>query len=147
MFYALLALTALICSYTGVALYRRWAEQRILDIPNERSSHTRPTPRGGGLALVFVTLIGLIAYNSIEQATPWLPLLVYLVSAILIATISWLDDLRSLSSSIRFAAHGIAALVAVVFFGVWNTVTLPVLVGCQAENEQFIPALDRASST
>jgi Fuc2NAc and GlcNAc transferase len=44
---------ALALSYLGVAALRRWAERRqILDIPNERSSHTLPTPRGGGIAIV-----------------------------------------------------------------------------------------------
>ncbi|MFM9172870.1 MAG: glycosyl transferase, partial [Acidimicrobiaceae bacterium] len=32
-----------------------------LDIPNERSSHTSPTPRGAGLAVVAAFLLGLIA--------------------------------------------------------------------------------------
>lgn len=35
-------------------LLRRYALLRnVLDIPNQRSSHTLPTPRGGGLAIVF----------------------------------------------------------------------------------------------
>ena len=32
-----------------------------LDIPNERSSHTSPTPRGAGLAVVVAFLLGLVA--------------------------------------------------------------------------------------
>jgi Fuc2NAc and GlcNAc transferase len=48
-----LGVLALAASYFGVATIRRMAERRqFLDIPNERSSHTRPTPRGGGLAIV-----------------------------------------------------------------------------------------------
>jgi len=44
---------ALVLSFLGVAALRRWAERRrILDIPNERSSHTLPIPRGGGIAIV-----------------------------------------------------------------------------------------------
>jgi len=40
---------ALVLSYLGVAVLRRWAERRqILDIPNERSSHSLPIPRSGG---------------------------------------------------------------------------------------------------
>jgi len=45
---------ALMLSYLGVAALRRWAERKnILDFPNDRSSHTLPTPRGGGIAIVF----------------------------------------------------------------------------------------------
>ena len=37
-------------------LARRW---RILDVPNERSSHEQPTPRGGGLPLMLAFFLGL----------------------------------------------------------------------------------------
>jgi UDP-N-acetylmuramyl pentapeptide phosphotransferase/UDP-N-acetylglucosamine-1-phosphate transferase len=48
-----------------VAGFRRWAAERMLDIPNTRSSHTRPTPRGGGLGIVMGVLIGIgfLFYN------------------------------------------------------------------------------------
>ena len=43
---------AFAASAAGVALLRRWASRRrLLDLPNERSLHTRPTPLGGGLAI------------------------------------------------------------------------------------------------
>lgn len=44
-------------SYLSVWIIRRYTEQRqILDHPNERSSHVTPTPRGGGLVIVFLVL-------------------------------------------------------------------------------------------
>ena len=43
----------------GAGLYLRWAPRRALDVPNQRSSHTRPTPRGGGLVIVGGFLVGL----------------------------------------------------------------------------------------
>src|SRR4030042_2370314 len=49
---------ALALSTLCVAGSRRWAVERMLDIPNVRSSHTRPTPRGGGLGIVIGVLIG-----------------------------------------------------------------------------------------
>ncbi|HZM25656.1 MAG TPA: hypothetical protein VFC02_28155, partial [Anaerolineales bacterium] len=46
-----------ILSYFGVYLIRRYAERRqIIDRPNERSSHSTPTPRGGGLAIVILVI-------------------------------------------------------------------------------------------
>src|SRR5262249_44215744 len=43
---------ALGVALVGADLYRRYAPARALDVPNARSSHTRPTPRGGGLVIV-----------------------------------------------------------------------------------------------
>ena len=40
---------ALLISLLGAEVYRRKAPQRALDLPNERSSHSQPIPRGGGL--------------------------------------------------------------------------------------------------
>ena len=46
-----------VVAWIGVGLFRRWSLRReIFDVPNERSSHTEPTPRGGGVVIVAVTL-------------------------------------------------------------------------------------------
>ena len=64
-----LLLIATTASYFGVAGLRRWALHHLpLDIPNQRSSHFRPTPRGGGLAIVLVTALGWIALRSLLPA-------------------------------------------------------------------------------
>ena len=43
---------AFVASAALVALLRRWASRRrLLDLPNERSLHSQPTPLGGGLAI------------------------------------------------------------------------------------------------
>ena len=56
-----LGATITLLTYIGVAGLRVWAERRqLLDIPNERSSHVRPTPRGGGLVIVIVSTVGII---------------------------------------------------------------------------------------
>lgn len=121
------ALTALLLSYAGVALFRRWAAHRLLDIPNERSSHTRPTPRGGGIAIVVVTLVGCIIFALMTSSTDWLKLGAYLTGAILIAGISWLDDVRTLSSTIRFGTHTIGALLVIAGYGSWHMVNVPLI--------------------
>lgn len=79
----------------------------ILDLPNERSSHARPTPRGGGIAVVAILLpswclvVYLLPGISISD---WLVLVAMLALAIL----SWLDDLHSLSAGLRIVCHGLA---------------------------------------
>lgn len=119
-------LGATVTTYVGVACLRRWASSRMLDIPNERSSHTRPTPRGGGLAIVIVTLVGgsLFLFYANAEATfkTWI---FYSLGALLVAGVSWLDDLKSLPRRARFAAHAMAAIVAMIGLGTWRQVAFP----------------------
>ena len=123
-----LVFLAFVASYLCVAGLRRWAEHRhILDMPNERSSHTRPIARGGGLVIVIITLAGLMAYWLFKQDLHWGMLLIYLPGAILIAVVSWLDDLRSLPNRLRFAAHTIGAILIILGFGYWQTFSIPFL--------------------
>jgi len=126
--FALFAVAAVV-AYAGVAYMRRWAAQRMLDIPNERSSHTQPTPRGGGLLIVLVTLAGLwlaapFLGGSGEQAPA---LAAFTLGAALIAWVSWRDDLLPVSNRVRFGAHAAGALAVIVFVGFWRTVELPLL--------------------
>ena len=99
----------------------------IIDIPNERSSHSRPTPRGGGVGLVAMTIFGLVCSQLIWQLTSWQGLLFYLGGAALIAVVSWFDDVRSLSAKIRFLAHFIAAGIVIAKWGYWENFSLPML--------------------
>jgi UDP-N-acetylmuramyl pentapeptide phosphotransferase/UDP-N-acetylglucosamine-1-phosphate transferase len=123
---AALGLAALLFAYTGVALLRRWALQRMLDVPNSRSSHTLPTPRGGGLAIVVCTLGGLWLAAFLLQPTPPLLLVAsYSLGAILIAWVSWLDDLKSLSNRVRFGAHIAGALLVIGGIGYFHTLQAP----------------------
>jgi putative NADH-flavin reductase len=106
------AAVVLVMSAVGVGLIRRWATNRqTLDVPNERSSHSVPTPRGGGLMIVVGTLAGfgwvMCRSTDIHTRTT----LSFLIAAILIAAISFIDDLRSLSSSSRLVAHVLTAIV------------------------------------
>lgn len=83
--------------------------QQILDHPNERSSHSLPTPRGGGLA---VTPICLLAWGGLwlSDATP--PgLLVPLLAAFGLLVLSWFDDKGGLTARLRFGLH-LAAVIA-----------------------------------
>jgi UDP-N-acetylmuramyl pentapeptide phosphotransferase/UDP-N-acetylglucosamine-1-phosphate transferase len=116
--------SAFILTYFGVEVFRRWTLRReILDVPNERSSHTVPTPRGGGLVIVLVSLLfytiyaGFIARNFSFG---------YFAGAILIAVVSWFDDLKSVSSALRFLVHSAGAALAIFSLGYWQKIYLPV---------------------
>ena len=89
--------------------------KNIIDNPNERSSHSIPTPRGGGLAIVITWFGGLIYLyidGLIEQN-----LFFALLSGIALAIVSLLDDILDLKPVIRLIAQGISAAAALIFLG------------------------------
>jgi len=94
----------------GGWLYLRWAPRRALDVPNERSSHSRPTLRGGGLVIVLGFYAGLgfwlLAGGSLSpRALGWL------AGALLVAAVSFVDDLRPLPSAPRLIVHVLGAAI------------------------------------
>ena len=120
----LLLLTSLL-SYLLVGLIRRWADQRhIVDVPNHRSSHTRPTPRGGGLAIAVLVLLGWLIYGLLT-AQPLNLILAFLLGGGLIAAVGWVDDLKNLPPAVRFVAQFLAAGIAVWGFGYWQAIAVP----------------------
>lgn len=69
----------------------------IIDRPNERSSHIGITIRGGGIVFPLATLAWFLIYGFGE---PWI-----IFAMLLMSTISFIDDLMTLSSGIRILAH------------------------------------------
>jgi UDP-N-acetylmuramyl pentapeptide phosphotransferase/UDP-N-acetylglucosamine-1-phosphate transferase len=126
--YVLLGVLALLLSYIGVKKMYTWAESKqILDLPNERSSHTRPTPRGGGVVIVIISLLGWVVAWSQLPDPAWAVLAAYLVGAGAIALVSWFDDLYSLPNKWRFGVHLGGALLIVFTFPDLQTFALPVV--------------------
>ena len=92
----------------GFPVYRLLSRLGLLDKPNDRSSHSVPTVRGGGLGIVVIVLVlggadGLHPPSVLPVA--WLLLLFGL------AGVSFVDDLRSLSWKVRFGTHGLVSAV------------------------------------
>ncbi len=86
---------------------------QLLDHPNPRSSHTQATPRGGGIAILAVVLpawllLSLLVPPQNETARWLVP-----AGALVLAAISFVDDLRSLPQWIRFLVQAITVGVAV----------------------------------
>ncbi len=88
----------------------------IIDAPNARSSHTRITPRGGGLAIV-VIVAGVACVIGLMRPEELLRIGGAIVPALAIAAVSWLDDVRSLQNRTRFAVHLASAVAAVAVLG------------------------------
>ncbi len=123
---ALLSLAALGLSYIGVGWVLKWAERRsVLAIPNVRSLHDRPIPHGGGLAIVAVTLAGFTLYAGFTKQWPWTAILVYVLGGLLVAVVSWIDDLKPLPVAVRLIAHSLAAAIAILGLGYWHSLGFP----------------------
>jgi len=103
-----------LCALVGTYIVRWYSfEKSILDIPNARSSHMVPTPRGGGLAIIIIFYIGLVYFkDSID-----IKLFYALWLGIPVALVSILDDVVTLSSKVRFVVQSISAIVALYCLG------------------------------
>jgi Fuc2NAc and GlcNAc transferase len=96
---------------------RRFAlANAILDMPNARSSHAVPTPRGGGVAIVLLVVGGTLlaavvgALNDDVAAA-------FIGGGGLVALIGWLDDRRGVHAAVRAVVHTAAAVWAVWLVG------------------------------
>lgn len=106
----------LLTSYTlGWLVYRILRRVNVVDKPNARSSHTAPTVRGGGLAIVLVICsVGL--YLGLQRSDGGL--LGITVSCIFLGLISFVDDIRPISWYLRFACHATCAIVSLFACGI-----------------------------
>jgi len=101
------AAAALAVSWLTTGAIARWLHRRaIVDQPNPRSSHTTPTPRGGGLAVVATVAAAWLVLWAWDGAPRVVPAMV--VWAGLLAALSWLDDMRGLPVMVRLLAHAVA---------------------------------------
>ena len=88
---------------------RRYAlRQSLLDIPNDRSSHVRPTPRGGGMSITLVVLVA-VPLLAVYGNLPVMALLALLPAGLLIGITGWLDDHHHLAIPWRAASYVMAA--------------------------------------
>lgn len=92
----------------------------IQDVPNERSLHTEPIPRTGGIGLMAGILSG---WMMLIQFWPWWIVL----PALGLFVLSLVDDMRGLSPRSRLIGHFIAALIVLWGAGVVSLWLLPVL--------------------
>jgi UDP-N-acetylmuramyl pentapeptide phosphotransferase/UDP-N-acetylglucosamine-1-phosphate transferase len=96
---------------TGIVL-RYLRHKAILDMPNHRSSHAVPTPRGGGLAvtpLVLLMVAGVTIWFGDAGWQRWLMLL----AALGLAAICWMDDRHDLSARLRFGFQFVAVICGI----------------------------------
>ena len=116
-FWCVWCVTALVGSALLTQRLVSWARARgIVDTPNSRSSHTRTTPRGGGLAVVAVVSGGALLAAILHPEAIW-RVVGIMLPALLIAAISWVEDIESLKNRTRISIHMIAGLMAIAILG------------------------------
>lgn len=98
-------------------------KKNIIDNPNERSSHTVPTPRGGGVAVVCSYLVALAVLIYSQQLTVHIGLTL-MVAGFVIALLGFLDDHGHINSMLRLAIHFLVAIGAVISLGGFAEVTI-----------------------
>ncbi|MEC9292607.1 MAG: glycosyltransferase family 4 protein [Pseudomonadota bacterium] len=91
----------------------------LIDEVNKRSSHKEPTPRGGGIIIVLMTLLAGIVYTgylmkSADGAVPWF-LIALLGGGALVAFVGLMDDKHGLSAKVRLLSQ-VVAVAPVVYF-------------------------------
>jgi Fuc2NAc and GlcNAc transferase len=106
MLLALCALALVVAWFGAGLLIRDAARLRLVEPPNARSSHARPTPSGGGLAIVAASLPSGAWLFLRADGGAW-PML---LAALGIAAIGFWDDLRPLPKRLRLATQFLACL-------------------------------------
>jgi Fuc2NAc and GlcNAc transferase len=141
LFFAIPVSWALLCLLVP-HLYRR-----LLDQPNARSSHSKPTPRGGGIAFVFVSVLASALVLPFAGSNP---LFATPIFALPLAVVGFLDDRNNLPASLRYGVQLATALVIVLLsrlvvhsLAYWPTLALLVVAVTAVINfTNFMDGLD-----
>ena len=89
-----------------------------MDIPNERSSHQTPTPRGGGIAFVATSLVGFLLM-LLNSELDRVDLLALCFAGVIVAIAGHLDDRQKISgATVRLVLHAISAVILIVGVGI-----------------------------
>ena len=109
--------SAVLAALLTLIIRRSALHRQLLDIPNDRSLHSVPTPRGGGAAIVLVftaSIIALMAADYVETKNA----MILIGCGAIVALTGFLDDRQLLSHArSRLAMHFVAAVVAVSALG------------------------------
>ena len=118
MIYLILLLISFLLTYF---IKNYMIKKSLVAVVNERSSHTTPTPHGGGIAISltwFVGLVYLFFTNQIEQNFFYA-----LLCGAIISIVSFFDDIYELSPKLRLLIQALVAISGLYFLGGFETLT------------------------
>lgn len=119
-----LVVTAFVAAFVLTAVLRQYALRRqLLDVPNGRSSHVVPTPRGGGVAIVAVVaalLPVLWLYEAANASLVW----ALLGAGLAVALLGFADDHGHIAARWRLLGHFVAAIWVMCWLGGLPALTL-----------------------
>jgi len=104
---------ALACA--GIAAAITWAMAHfavLVDVPNARSSHKRPTPRGGGVGILSAFAIGVAGLHLLTELLDQPGLAAFAVAALIMGLAGLVDDVRSMKFTTKLAAQVVASVIA-----------------------------------
>ncbi|WP_460108439.1 MraY family glycosyltransferase [Pseudomonas sp. H1_F01] len=108
----------------GTAVLRRYAlSNSLIDVPNARSSHVLPTPRGGGVAIV-VSFISSVVFLALTGQASWSLTLAVVLPGSAVAIIGFLDDHGHIPARWRLLGHFIAAIAGMILLGGLSPISL-----------------------
>ncbi len=110
-----LAISSFLISIWLTFAIKKYFSQTLLDIPNERSSHSQPIPRGGGLGFIITFAItSTIGFCFIESI---IPSLFFWIALIPLIVVGILDDLQGMPALTRYLSQFSCACIIVAYFG------------------------------
>ena len=120
-------LVAFLLGITFIQLYFRIAKRyEIVDKPNKRSSHLEPTLRGGGIIFPILFIVMNLILFALDRGSVnlW-----FLLGLLLIAGISFWDDVKTLSPMIRVLFHITAVVLMFWQTGLLELHILTIVIG------------------
>lgn len=97
----------------------------LMDLPNSRSTHSSPTPRGGGIGILAGLVAGLCVAAVTAPERLGFPVVALLLCSFVVAGIGLMDDRWPLSPYSRLAVHLTAALILTWALGPLNNLPFP----------------------
>ncbi|MAC83428.1 MAG: glycosyl transferase [Arcobacter sp.] len=119
MIYLVLLLVSFLLTY----FIKNYAiKKSLVAVVNERSSHTVPTPHGGGIAIAVTWFVGLfyLYFSNEIESTLFYALLV----GIIISIVSFFDDIYELSAKFRLIVQSIVAILGISIIGGFDSIYL-----------------------
>ncbi len=107
-------------SFTLIFYFRNFALQKsIIDIPNERSSHIQPTPRGGGVVFVGIFYVLLTVLWLVHQIKAYI--FYAFLGGVPVALVGYCDDIYGVKIYWRFLVHLASSMWCVAMLGLMHS--------------------------